>query len=125
QMSCPSYKIDSNDAGLRVARELCIKELPIAAVAASGLVTVVTLPEIGDVVVIGSVTYEFTDTLADPNDVLIGLDDEATASNLNAAINAGAGEGTLYGTGTTANPTVSSTVLSNEVSLTADVAGTG
>jgi hypothetical protein len=60
-------------------------------------------------------------------EVLIGASVAASLSNLQAAIIAGAGSGTLYGTGTTANIQVSAAVLGNvaltAVALTAGAAG--
>lgn len=59
-----------------------------------------------EVVVVGGVTYTFVAALALPNDVLIGGTAAATLANLVAAITAGAGAGTVYGTGTVVNPVV-------------------
>ncbi|HVJ23120.1 MAG TPA: hypothetical protein VM756_04205, partial [Burkholderiales bacterium] len=60
---------------------------------------------------IGTVTYTFIETaLSDPAvpyEVLVGVSDSVSLDNLIAAINADAGEGTVYGTGTVANPHVS------------------
>lgn len=58
-------------------------------------------------VVIGGQTYTFNTSLTNTaNNVLIGADVGAMGDNLAAAINAGAGAGTLYGTGTVANASV-------------------
>lgn len=59
-----------------------------------------------ELVVVGGVTYTFVAALALPNDVLIGGTAAATLANLVAAITAGAGAGTVYGTGTVVNPVV-------------------
>ena len=59
-----------------------------------------------EVVVVGGVTYTFVAALVGAYDVLIGLTAAATLANLVAAITAGAGAGTVYGTGTVANPVV-------------------
>jgi hypothetical protein len=79
----------------------------------------------GDTVTIGSKTYRFKNTLAAANDVKIGSggDRTITAVNLAAAINHDAGEGTLYGTGTTQNPDVSAVASGAGVNLTARMAG--
>lgn len=60
-----------------------------------------------DTVTIGSVTYTFVAVPAAANDVDVGASDSISLDNLIAAINAAAGEGTLYGTGTVVNPHVS------------------
>ena len=54
-------------------------------------------------IVVGAETYTFNTVLGGANSILIGVDTEATISNLIAAINLGPGIGTLYGTGTTVN----------------------
>lgn len=61
---------------------------------------------------VGSVVYTFVAALAVANDVLIGATAQDTLNNLSAAINGGAGEGTLYGTGTVANSDATSFVSS-------------
>jgi len=54
------------------------------------------------------------------NEVLIGANTDATLTNLAAAINGSAGEGTTYSTGTTANGlATSSAVVANAITLTA------
>ena len=79
-----------------------------------------------DTVQIGSTTYTFVSTLAAANDVLIGAAASDTASNLVAAITAGTGEGTTYGTGTVAHTDVTAAIgdTNTEVVLTARDAGT-
>lgn len=57
----------------------------------------------GDTVTLGAKTYTFKNTLGSANDVLVGALNDDSVYNLAMAINAGSGEGTLYGTGTTAN----------------------
>lgn len=54
-------------------------------------------------VVVGATTYRFVTALSVANDVLIGVDADASIDNLIAAINQDPGAGTIYGTGTTAN----------------------
>lgn len=66
----------------------------------------------GDTIVVnkiggGSSTYTFKNTVEytlKANEVAIGIDVLATMTNLKAAMNHEAGEGTLYGTGTTPHP---------------------
>lgn len=97
----------------------------IPAVAAFGTVSLEAgNPSANDTVTIGAKTYKFVETLAAANDVLIGDASTDTAANLNAAINGGAGEGTVYGTGTTANASVTSVVDGSVVTCTAKVSGT-
>ena len=59
-----------------------------------------------EAVVVGGVTYTFVAALALPNDVLIGGTAAVTLAHLVAAITAGAGVGSVYGTGTVVNPVV-------------------
>lgn len=78
-----------------------------AGVKGTGTLTGTTIAA-GDTVTIGTVTYTFGDPLVDTaNNVLVGASDSASLDNLIAAINAAAGAGTTYGTGTVANPHVS------------------
>ena len=62
-----------------------------------------------DTVTIGGYTYTFVAALSEdsgdavPFEVLVGVSDSASLDNLIAAINGAAGEGTTYGTGTTAH----------------------
>jgi hypothetical protein len=79
----------------------------------------------GDTVTIGAITYTFQTVLVDvPYNVLIGGSASASLDNLIAAINAGAGAGTLYGTGTVAHPDVSASAGAGDTMIvTADVPG--
>ena len=83
----------------------------------------------GEVVTIGDVTYTFRTSLTeggDPNDVLLGTDGSAledSLSNLAAAINGAAGEGTAYGNGTEEHPDVDATSDATTLTVTAKVAG--
>ena len=70
---------------------------------AQGTLTLTGLPAASNTVTIGATTYTWVTTLASANDVLIGATTADCISNLIAAVNAGAGAGTVYGTGTTAN----------------------
>lgn len=64
----------------------------------------------GQQIVIGSTTYTLKNTVGAAYSVKIGATKEDTAANLTAAINAGAGSGTLYGAGTSAHPSVTATI---------------
>lgn len=84
-----------------------------------------------DTVTIGSTVYTFKTTLSTgptvPFEVLIGADAATTLDNLKLAINAGAGAGTNYSTGTTAHPTVTATTNTDTTqvveAITAGTAG--
>lgn len=85
---------------------LYVREAAGAATEATGIFSLAGIPVDTETVVIGGVTYTFVDTLAVAFDVLIGVSASATLDNLIAAINDSAGEGSTYGTGTTAHPSV-------------------
>lgn len=77
-------------------------------------------PTATDTVTIGTTTYTFVNTLSSANDVLIGADADESIANLIAAVNGAAGEGTLYGNGTVANPDASAALTApGEVTFTA------
>lgn len=98
---------------------------PIAAVKASGTITMTDVPTTADTVTIGGIVYTFKDTLAAAYDVKIGAGEEATGDNLKAAINADGTAGVNYFAGTLANPVV--TAVSNGagvVTVSAIYAGT-
>jgi hypothetical protein len=82
-----------------------------ALVSATGIFRLTGLPSDGDEVVLGTETYTYVNTLSTAFDVLIGADIEECTANLVAAITAAAGEGTTYGTGTTANADVTAEQL--------------
>lgn len=84
-------------------------------------------PADGETVTIGSQVYTFKTTLtATANQVKIGANAAEALTNLKAAINAAAGEGTLYGTGTTANALVTAgTLTATTLLVTAKTAGVG
>lgn len=91
---------------------------------ASGTITSdATAPSDGDTVTIGSTVYTFktaltTDPAAVPYEVLIGESAAVALDNLKSAINATEGdEGTLWGTGTAAHPTVEATTNTNTTQL--------
>lgn len=102
-----------------------------ALVPATGTFTLSDLPTNGKKVTVGTkdgstaAAYTFKTALSTAFDVLIGADVEATVANLTAAINHDAGEGTAYGTGTTANFDVTATQLPDgQMLVTASTAGT-
>lgn len=70
-----------------------------------------TQPNVGDQVTLGDFTYNFTSTLVNPFDVLIGANASLTATNLLNAVtldlNTTVNEGLTYALGTTLNPNVS------------------
>lgn len=101
-----------------------------AAVAATGILAPTDNPANGETVVLDSSsnerTYTFVTSLSTAYDVLIGGSLADTMDNLIAAINAAAGEGSTYGTGTLIHPTVSASLLPNDsVLITANTPGTG
>lgn len=77
-----------------------------------------TAPDDGDTVTIGAKTYTFKTTLTGAaNEVLIGASAAAALDNLKSAVNASAGAGTTYGTGTTANASVVATTNTDTTQL--------
>src|SRR5688500_3286635 len=76
-----------------------------------------------ETITIGATVYRFVVVLAAPYDVLIGASASITINNLIAAINAGAGEGTVYGTGTAVHPDVTASAVPGKMNATAKVAG--
>lgn len=81
--------------------------------ASSTLTSDATAPADGDRVTIDGITYTFRTTLTNtsgaPYEVLIGASAAAALDNLKAAINDSGTEGTNYGVGTDAHPTVTAT----------------
>ena len=104
----------------------------VTAAAATGTLSMSSLPTDGQTVTIGSQTYTFTSSApgSGTNNVLIGSTIADTVANLVNAINANtadsAGDGAGgYGTGTVANPAVTATDASNGViNITANTTGT-
>lgn len=70
---------------------------------ATGVLTLTGLPIATETVTIGSKTYTWIAAVGAANTVKIGANAADSLNNLIAAVNAGAGSGTLYGTGTAAN----------------------
>lgn len=81
---------------------------------ATGTLTLTGNPTASETVTLGSVEYTFVSSLTGADDVLIGADADESLENLTAAINGGAGEGTVYGTGTVANTSAGATALGGQ-----------
>lgn len=77
----------------------------------------------GDTIGIGATVYTLRTTVSAPFDVQIGATASDTATNLQRAITAGTGEGTSYGTGTTAHPDFGCWRSGATVGITAKVVG--
>lgn len=99
-------------------------------IAATGLLTYSANPVANETVHIGTTNgvtaavYKFVAALAAPFDVLIGVNLAASMNNLIAAVLGGAGIGVVYGTGTTANASVTAQLEpTNQVLFTASTAG--
>lgn len=107
------------------AQTTLIASLASAAIAASLALTVSAITGADtQTVTIGGVTYTLNTSLTNTaNHVLIGADATAMAANLAAAINAGAGSGTTYGTGTVANPSVTASANAGVLTVTAKTPG--
>lgn len=89
---------------------------------ASGTLTSdTTAPSDGDTVTIDGITYVFRTTLSNttgaPYEVLIGASAAAALDNLKSAINDTGTEGTHYGAGTQAHPTVTATTNTDTTQL--------
>lgn len=92
---------------------------------ATGTLTVSsTGPLEGESFSIGDQVYTFRATPVLPYEVDISATPATQASNIAAAINAGAGSGTEYGAGTLAHPDVEASVASAVVTITSKVGGT-
>ena len=91
----------------------------IDAVAATGVLTFSGTGTAADTVTIGGREYTLVDTLTGADDILIGASATETGDNLAAALNGGAGEGTVYGTGTEQNADVSAVAAVGVVTVTA------
>lgn len=93
-------------------------------IAATNILTLTTNPTAATTVTVGTDVYTFVSSLVSAYDVLIGATAQDTLTNLLAAINASAGEGTVYGTGTLANTGVMATGLpAGQFQVTALIAG--
>jgi hypothetical protein len=68
-------------------------------------------PSVGETVTVGATTYTWRASVSTTaNEVKIGTDFRDSMANLAAAINAGTGSGTLYGSSTTANASCTASV---------------
>lgn len=102
--SIQAYKTVAFDGGVESGK--------IATKATATLTSDATAPDDGDTVTIGETVYTFrtaltTDPETVPYEVLIGASAAIALDNLKLAIDAGAGAGTNYSTGTLQHPTVS------------------
>ena len=87
---------------------------------ASGTLTWTANANNNETVVLGATTYTFKNILTGAaNEVLIGAATADSINNLKAAINAEAGAGTLYGTGTVANASASCTSVTATTNVVA------
>ena len=91
----------------------------VANVDATGLLTITTQPADGDTATIGFKTYTFKTTLTGAaNEVARGAAATNSRDNLVSAVNASAGSGTTYGTGTVANTSATAAASGANVALT-------
>jgi hypothetical protein len=105
---------------------LAVSQTATADTAASGTLTgAVAAPSDGETVTIDGKVYTFKTALTDVDgNVLIGASFATALANLSAAINLGAGAGTLYAASTTLHPTVVGNGASPLV-VTAKISGAG
>jgi hypothetical protein len=107
-----------------VASDKYLTDLKVGA-RATGVLTTTSTFSNGETVTIGTKTYLFETVLTNVDGhVLIGGSVAASLSNLAAAINLGAGSGTLYAAATTANTDVYATSNATTLTLFALTAGT-
>lgn len=108
-----------NDSKLEQAVTYALKNTVGDSVQASGTLTSTgTAPANNDTVTIGAYTYTFKTTLTGAAfEVLIGASAAAALDNLKSAINATAGAGSTYGTGTYAHPDVTATTNTDTTQL--------
>lgn len=99
---------------------------------ATSILTVTVNPSNTNTITVGTTdgatpaVYTFKTAVTTAFDVLIDVSIQQTLQNLYNAINAGAGSGTKYGTGTTANNDVFANQLpAGQMQVVANVAGTG
>lgn len=91
---------------------------------AGGVLTLTGNAADGETVTIDGVVYTFRTALVGAYDVLVGAAATNSIDNLIAAINAGAGAGTLYGTGTLVHPSVTASPgVGDTMDLVANTAG--
>lgn len=116
----------ANDSKLEQAVIYALKNTVGDAVQAEGTLTASGVFSNNDTVTIGGYVYTFKTTLTGAAfEVLIGANAAASLDNLKSAINASAGAGTTYGTGTYAHPDVTATTNTDTTQLVvARLAGT-
>lgn len=103
---------------------LYIREAAGAPVAAVNTLTLSGLPIANETVTIDDTTYTFVAAPDAAYEVAIGVTASDCIDNLIAAMQAGAGAGTVYGTGTVAHPTVTVAVGAGDtMTLTANTPG--
>jgi len=94
---------------------------------ASGTLTAAANATATKTVTVGATTYNFVAALSGTptaNEVLIGANTAATLSNLAAAINGGAGSGTVYGSPTVANASATAVAGASSIAILAKTSGT-
>jgi len=99
--------------------------LEAALVSATGIFTLEAIPANATTVTLGASVYTFNTVLGGAGSVLIGVDEGACIDNLVAAINGGAGSGTLYGTGTVVNASATAENAPTALQLTATAIAAG
>lgn len=128
----PTQKLGFHGATPTVQRSGSAQAALPVLTAATGLLTFTAQPANNETVTIGATTYTFKTTLSTgptvANEILRGADAAASVANLIGAINAassgGQSAGTTYGTGTTANASVTAAAgAGTSVALTAKTAG--
>lgn len=124
-----STGISAEKQTVLTANTIIVASLTSAAIAASLALTLSAITSADtQTVTIGGQVYTLHTSLSGftttPNAVLIGADTTAMAANLAAAINAGTGAGTTYGTGTVANASVTATSALGVLTVTAKTPGT-
>lgn len=119
---------DDGDANYQTINQTAPRDdtfIEAALVHATATLTITANPSNTETVTIGATTYAFVNALSFANDVLIGADAEESLDNLVAAVNGAAGEGSTYGTGTTANASATAADLPElQVLFTAITGGT-
>lgn len=109
--------------GVNASGNLTMATWGDAAAAATCKITFSDVGVAAEEIVIGDITYVMAVAPADAYEVDIGADVATSAANLAAAINAGVGEGTVYGEGTVAHPEVVATAALGVVTITARQVG--
>lgn len=112
-------KANPNSATIEGVRALILNSDDGALTNATCVITFTDVGNANDVITIDGVTYTMVAVPSAANHIDIGADADTSGANLAAAINGGAGEGTAYGTGTVAHPTVTAANSSGTVTITA------